>query len=145
MAKRNKTTQSSSANTRIKNPAPRRNGKVTDGVLRTNDVSAEQGLAANGLAAAMPFNATKKLEYGHTNAVSPAVGAIVKPDDAGVTASTNSEANQSAKTGGAATPGTNATTASLDRVRADAGGQALTTNQGVPISDNKSSLKAGLR
>ena len=41
--------------------------------------------------------------------------------------------------------GTNRTIAPLDRVRADAGGQALTTNQGVPVGDNQSSLKAGLR
>ncbi len=30
-------------------------------------------------------------------------------------------------------------------MRADAGGQVLTTNQGVPVADNQSSLKAGLR
>jgi catalase len=30
-------------------------------------------------------------------------------------------------------------------VRVDSGGQALTTNQGVPIADNQNSLKAGLR
>ena len=34
---------------------------------------------------------------------------------------------------------------SLDRVRVDDGGHALTTNQGVPVSDNQNSLKAGLR
>ncbi len=47
----------------------------------------------------------------------------------------------------AATPpiGVNATIGSLDRVRADGGGQVLTTNQGVPIADNQNSLKAGLR
>ncbi|MBN9425294.1 MAG: catalase, partial [Burkholderiales bacterium] len=33
----------------------------------------------------------------------------------------------------------------LPRVRADGSGQAMTTNQGVPIGDNQSSLKAGLR
>jgi catalase len=35
--------------------------------------------------------------------------------------------------------------ASLDRVRVDSGDRPLTTNQGVPISDNQNSLKAGLR
>ena len=30
-------------------------------------------------------------------------------------------------------------------MRVDSGGQALTTNQGVPIADNQNSLKAGLR
>ena len=34
---------------------------------------------------------------------------------------------------------------SLDRVRADSTNRALTTNQGVPVGDNQSSLKAGLR
>ena len=33
----------------------------------------------------------------------------------------------------------------LDRVRVDDTGQGLTTNLGVPIADNQSSLKAGLR
>ena len=41
--------------------------------------------------------------------------------------------------------GFNATIGPLDRVRADAGGRALTTNQGVPVADNQNSLKAGLR
>ena len=140
-SKKTREGQGSSANAKAKN----RNPKSDDGVLRTNDVTAEQGLAAHTLAGAMPFNATKKLEYGHNNALAPAVGATVKPDDPAVTASTHSEANESAKTGGAATPGTNATIDTLDRVRADGGGQALTTNQGVPISDNQNSLKAGVR
>ncbi|MCD0502081.1 catalase [Bordetella petrii] len=39
----------------------------------------------------------------------------------------------------------NAAGGELPRVRADSGGQALTTNQGVPVADNQSSLKAGLR
>jgi catalase len=34
---------------------------------------------------------------------------------------------------------------SLDRVRVDSGGKALTTNQGVAVADNQNSLKAGLR
>ncbi len=125
--------------------APHRTGVASDGVLRTNDVGAKQARAANDLAAAMPFNATKESEYGHDNAVSPPAGVAVDPANAALTASTRSEENGNAKTGGAADPGTNATIASLDRVRVDAGGQALTTNQGVRIADNQSSLKAGLR
>ena len=42
-------------------------------------------------------------------------------------------------------PGTNPTVASLNRVRVDASARPLTTNQGVQISDNQNSLKAGLR
>ncbi|MEB0163769.1 catalase, partial [Glaciimonas sp. CA11.2] len=41
--------------------------------------------------------------------------------------------------------GGNPTSGPLDRVRVDAGNQALTTNQGVPVADNQSSLKIGLR
>ncbi|WP_409523000.1 catalase [Nitrincola sp. MINF-07-Sa-05] len=55
------------------------------------------------------------------------------------------EETGTAKTGGAALLGTNATVASLDRVRVDASDQPLTTNQGVRISDNQNTLKAGLR
>ena len=49
------------------------------------------------------------------------------------------------KTGAGARDGVNATIGSLDRVRTDATGQPLTTNQGVPVADNQNSLKAGLR
>ncbi|HKQ22821.1 MAG TPA: catalase [Burkholderiales bacterium] len=125
--------------------APRRAGNISDGTLRTNDVVVEQARAANSLVAAMPFNATKISEYGHDNALSPPSGAVVAPADAALTASTQSEENQTAKTGGSAPAGENATVASLDRVRVDGGGEVLTTNQGVPIADNQSSLKAGLR
>ena len=125
--------------------APRRTRDVSDTTLRTNDVVVEQARAANSLAAAMPFNATKKSEYGYDNALSPPAGTIVEPADVALTASTQSEESRTAKTGGSAAPGENATVASLDRVRVDGGGQVLTTNQGVPIADNQSSLKAGLR
>jgi catalase len=39
----------------------------------------------------------------------------------------------------------NPASASLNRVRVDSSGRALTTNQAVPVSDNQNSLKAGLR
>ncbi|HWH49371.1 MAG TPA: catalase, partial [Burkholderiales bacterium] len=93
----------------------------------------------------MPFNATKKSEYGHDNAVSPRAGTVVESASPALTASTQSEESRTAKTGGSAAPGENATIASLDRVRVDGSGQVLTTNQGVPVADNQSSLKAGLR
>lgn len=50
--------------------APRRTGDVNDATLSTNDVAVEQARAANALVAAMPFNATKKSEYGYANALS---------------------------------------------------------------------------
>ena len=98
------------------------------------------------LAEAFPSNANKALEYDPAAALRPATGQTAEPDSPSVTGSTLSEANPSAKTG-AGTPavGTNPLTGSLDRVRLDSGGQALTTNQGVAIADNQDSLKAGLR
>ena len=63
-----------------------------------------------------------------------------------VVGSTLTELNASPKVGSGNPPsGFNPSSASLDRVRVDSGGQALTTNQGVPVSDNQNSLKAGLR
>src|SRR5690606_7428930 len=82
--------------------------------------------------------------YGRAAAIPP-VGETVEPPTASASASSLSEKNASAKTGGPAKPGVNAAGGELPRVRADSGGQAMTTNQGVPLADNQSSLKAGLR
>ena len=92
----------------------------------------------------MPANANKPAEYGKA-AANPPVGQTVEPADDSVAASTLSEANESAKTGEKAAAGVNASDGTLPRVRADGSGQAMTTNQGVPVADNQSSLKAGLR
>ena len=113
--------------------------------LQSEEIAAAIGRAANPLAAAMPFNANKGLEYGRDSALMPPSGAVEEPTSAALTASTGSEKNSSDKTGDAAVMGINASIAPMDRVRVDAGGQRLTTNQGVPISDNQHSLKAGLR
>ena len=97
------------------------------------------------LAAEMPFNPNKPLEYGKA-ASSPQAGAAVEPDDPAITASTLTETTASRKTGDGEPPaGINPTNGPLDRVRVDSGGQALTTNQGVPIATNQDSLKVGLR
>ncbi len=97
------------------------------------------------LSAAMPFNAAKPLEYGDISA-QPPVGQSVNPPHPSITGSTLSEFTASDKTGNGAPPvGVNATIGPLDRVRVDSGGQMLTTNQGVAVSDNQNSLKAGLR
>lgn len=93
---------------------------------------------------ATPYNASKASEYGKQS-VLPTASATVKPASAAVTASTLSEASKSDKTGSGAAIGVNAASGELSRVRADAGGQAMTTNQGVVVADNQSSLKAGLR
>ena len=94
---------------------------------------AEQRAAAQALAAAMPHNANKALDFGRENAVTPPPGATVSSDSPTASASTLSEVNVSAKS------------SHLDRARSDASGQVLTTNQGVAIGDNQNSLKAGLR
>ena len=93
---------------------------------------------------ALPANANKAAEYGAGSGC-PFSGATVPPQDSSVVGSTLSEKNVSDKTGGAAQPGVNAASGELPRVRADSEGQAMTTNQGVPMGDNQASLKAGLR
>ncbi len=110
------------------------------------DPQAEQAAQTQALVAAIPFNAAKGSEYAPADATQPPTGQTVEPATPAVTASTLTEANASAKTGGGTSPvGVNATIGTLDRVRADGSGQVLTTNQGVPIADNQHSLKAGLR
>jgi len=118
-------------------PAPTAAGK--------DDLPAQKMIDAQALAAAMPANPNKPLEHGLANAQSAPVGATATPPSRLPTGSTLSETNASAKTGGAALEGVNATIDSLDRVRVDASGRTLTTNQGVPIADNQNSLKAGAR
>ena len=109
------------------------------------DALAEKAAATQKLVAAMPYNANKATEFGRANALAPSAGATVRPPSPTVGSSTLSELNVSEKTGTPAEPGTNPTVAPLDRVRVDSTGQALTTNQGVPVADNQHSLKAGLR
>jgi catalase len=129
--------------------SPRRPGTTVSGASRKDARRAADALAgrldaAQALAAAMPFNATKRAEYG-AKALDPPAGATVEPKDALATASTLTETLRSEKAGGQPKLGLDPAAASLDRVRSDASGQRLTTNQGVPIADNQSSLKAGLR
>ncbi|HEY8879022.1 MAG TPA: catalase, partial [Roseateles sp.] len=109
------------------------------------DATARKAAETQAVAAAMPFNATKAAEHGLDNGQHAPAGASVAPPSRLPTASTLSESNSSAKTGGVTPEGSNPTTTALDRVRVDGSGQRLTTNQGVPIADNQNSLKAGLR
>ncbi len=109
------------------------------------DPIAQRDAAVQALVLQFPYNANKALEHGLQNAVAPPAGPTAESPLRSASASTLSEKNASDKTGSGADPGVNATIATLDRVRVDSGGQVLTTNQGVPIADNQSSLKAGLR
>ena len=109
------------------------------------DVALAKAVQVGDLAAAMPFNQTKAAEHGFANGLSPQPGATTPPESRLPTGSTLSEENASAKTGAVALEGVNATNTSLDRVRVDSTGQALTTNQGVKVADNQNSLKLGVR
>ena len=98
------------------------------------------------LASTFAFNPNKAAEYDPKASLAPPKGVSAKPDDPIVGASTASELNDSGKAGsGGPQIGHNPTVGTLDRVRVDSTDRALTTNQGVPIGDNQSSLKAGLR
>jgi catalase len=107
-------------------------------------LQAEQSAATEALAAAMPHNPNKAAEHGRDNTTHPPQGAQIEAASRTAAASTLSERNDSGKTGQGsarhdAGPGV------LDHYRSDAGGQRLSTNQGVPVADNQNSLKAGLR
>ncbi|HLW04323.1 MAG TPA: catalase [Azoarcus sp.] len=100
--------------------------------------------AIGKLANDMPTPQNKDKEYG-ADAATPPRGQSVEADDESALVSTLSEQNESDKTGAKATLGHNAVSGGLPRVRADSKGQVMTTNQGVPVADNQSSLKVGLR
>jgi catalase len=109
------------------------------------DPSVRKASETARMAKDIPYNPTKPNEHGHDNALSPVPGATSPSATRGALASTPSEKNHTAKYGDAAESGVNAAGGSLNRVRADSSSQALTTNQGVAVSDNQNSLKAGLR
>jgi catalase len=105
---------------------------------------AEVAEAHQRLAAAMPANSTKGNEFGYSHAVHPVPGKTVPMPSPSAAASTSSEQNDTGKTG-AATREPRNVNGDLARVRVNSVDQPLTTNQGVQISDNQNSLKAGLR
>jgi catalase len=128
----------SSARSTVSGPASKGVGEIVD--LATAKVEGVEAVAAS-----FPFNAAKPTEFGD-DARRPATGQAVEPPDPMVSGSTLTEANASLKVGkGNPQMSLNPTNGSLDRVRVDSGGRPLTTNQGVAISDNQNSLKAGLR
>ena len=116
-----------------------------DAPVRSNDALLQKHRGAQELAEAFPSNANKRAEYGDASAVPPrgAARGARRPE---VTASTLprpqlvAEDRQGAPAAGP-NPGNGPLTACA-WIRA---GQALTTNQGVPVADNQHSLKAGLR
>jgi catalase len=109
------------------------------------DLAARKTAGGEALAAAFPFNEGKAAEHGEA-ARRPREGKHVGSIDPVITGSTLTESTASPKLGsGRPQIGLDPNNGPLDRVRVDSGDRALTTNQGVPVSDNQNSLKAGLR
>ena len=107
---------------------------------------ATQKVGASLAAAAVPANPLKAGEHGLAAGHAPQAGVPVPPHADVDTASTVTEDAASDKVGDGTPPrGYNPGNEPLDRVRVDSSGQALTTNMGIPVSDNQNSLKAGLR
>ncbi|QRR32645.1 catalase [Hydrogenophaga sp. YM1] len=129
-----------------KSPPTRSTAKGPPGQTSAADaILRRKAQQTDDLAKAVPWNDNKSLEHGFSQGLAPAKGVTAQPRSPLPTGSTVSEANTSEKTGDPVAEGLNAVHGRLDRVRADAAGQALTTNQGVAIADNQNSLKAGLR
>ncbi|WP_070400101.1 catalase [Hydrogenophaga sp. PML113] len=129
-----------------KSPPTRPTAKGPPGETSAADaILRRKAQQTDDLAKAVPWNDNKSLEHGFSQGLAPAKGVTAQPRSPLPTGSTVSEANTSEKTGDPVAEGLNAVHGRLDRVRADAAGQALTTNQGVAIADNQNSLKAGLR
>lgn len=110
-----------------------------------DSLAAQQQRDTEELASGMPYNANKAAEHGFENGIDPPRGGTAEPASRWPGASTLSEVNDSDKTGAPAVESLNATIERLEGARADASGQALTTNHGVRIADNQNSLKAGPR
>jgi catalase len=109
------------------------------------DAATAKLVGTDALAATFPFNAAKPSEYGEA-ARTPSRGQSAEPPHPLVSGSTLTETNASPKVGAGKPPSSfNPGSVSLDRVRVDSSAQPLTTNQGVQVSDNQNSLKAGLR
>ena len=149
MAKSSKSSGSSKAGrekTTLRNSRTTVSGPAAPDGPAVGDLAAEKAAATQKVASAFSFNPNKPAEFDPEAALAPPMGASVKPADPIAGASTVSEINGSEKAGSGGPPlGTNPTVGPLDRVRVDSTGRGITTNQGVPVADNQSSLKAGLR
>jgi catalase len=111
--------------------------------LKKSSPALKQAAEVSTVVDSMPFHAHKTEEYGKASAC-PYHGET-RDATATATASTLSEGNNEGKAGPPQKPGISSVHGVLERSRADDDGVALTTNQGVPVADNQSSLKAGIR
>jgi catalase len=145
-SKHSKSSKSSKDGSTIRNSRTTVSGPAEPDASGRGDVTAEKAAATQDVASAFTFNPNKAAEYDPAAALAPPEGASVKPSDPIAGASTVTELNGSDKVGsGGPNIGQNPTVGPLDRVRVDSTDRVLTTNQGVAIADNQSSLKAGLR
>jgi catalase len=104
-----------------------------------------QRVETDAVSSKFAVNENKADEYGRDCLAKPPEGAHVELPSDLVSSSTLAEQNFSAKSGKPPSAGASPASDPLTRVRTDASGQRMTTNQGVPIADNQVSLKAGLR
>jgi catalase len=105
---------------------------------------AEHADEVGSLAAAMPFNSAKASEYAPADCTAPPEGPHESMPSDTTGAGTLSEHNDSGKVGPPILQ-PHSLEGSLAPKRTNSADQRLTTNQGVPVSDNQNSLKAGLR
>jgi catalase len=146
MSKSSRSQKVTQKQSRTRNSRATVSGPAKPDASGAGDVLAEKSAGAQDLASAFPFNSNKAAEYDPDAALAPEKGASAKAADPIVGASTVTEMNGSDKAGsGSPNIGQNPTVGPLDRVRVDSTDRMLTTNQGVPVADNQSSLKAGLR
>ncbi|MBC7895632.1 MAG: catalase, partial [Cytophagaceae bacterium] len=123
-------------------PSPKRAGGTAPPSTDSRSVHAAE---VDALARGIAHNANKAAEHGKRNAVAPPVGLTAEPASPSTVGSTLSETSTTEKTGTPPELGSSALGGSLERVRVDASGEPMTTNQGVLVADNQNSLKAGLR
>ncbi len=144
---KNKSGQTGKAKTVVAKTAAKNSDSGPGRVKRSSsdDLATKQAADVDDAARMFPHNANKPSEYGRKSALTPPEGAHAPVPPETVGASSLAEANKNAKTGSPPAPGADPTTKPLDRVRVDASSRRLTTNQGVPVSNNQHSLKAGAR
>ncbi len=124
---------------------PRKRAKDSAAPEHSRDSLSAHAQEVNALAAALPTIETRPWSMVTRTRWRRARGRRLLLESHATTGSTLTEGNVTTKTGAPASPGVNAVTGNLDRVRVDGGEQRLTTNQGVAIADNQHSLRAGLR
>jgi catalase len=146
MAKSSRSSKTSKNKSTARNSRTTVSGPAEPDASGAGNIVAEKAAGTQDVASAFPFNPNKAAEYDPDAALAPPEGPSVKLADPIGAASTVTELNGSDKVGsGAPNIGQNPTVGPLDRVRIDSTNRVLTTNQGVPVADNQSSLKAGLR